>query len=137
MKIILLFIAFAISLYAQDYTLKLYEKILGALSNNSSIIVVYADGKNSPILQKSRKFIVVNFCTSNVEFLIGSHFGALNSMCKNKPLFATTHRAYHRYSNAFGAFYWTKGRPQIHFNKRVLKRFHLKLSENLKRFEDE
>jgi len=136
MKTLFLFMILAMSLYAQEYTLKLYEEILGSLSDNVPI-VVYADGKNSQILQKSRKFKVVHFCNADVEFLVGSHFGSLSSMCKNKPLFATTHRAYDEYKNAFGAFYWTKGRPQIHFKTTVLEKFHLILPENLKRFEDE
>ncbi|SFV67897.1 hypothetical protein MNB_SM-6-1230 [hydrothermal vent metagenome] len=127
---------FALSLYAQDYTLKLYEEILGALSSRFPI-VVYADGQSSQILEKSSNFKVVHFCNENVEFLVGSSFGSLSSLCKKKPLFATTHRAYHKYSNAFGAFYWTKGRPQIHFNKELLERFDLHLPENLQRFADE
>ena len=136
MKTIFLFIAFTIALYAQDWTLQLYEKVLGPLSQGYPI-VVYTDDKNSQILQKSNKFIVVHYCSPDVEFLVGSHFKTLDNICKNKPLFATSHRAYLKYDNAFGAFYWMKGRPQIHFNKQTLKRFDLKLPQNLKRFEGE
>ena len=136
MRKLFLLMIFVISLYGQDYTLKLYEKILGSLSDSSSI-VVYADGASSQILQKSSKFEVVHFCSEDVEFLVGSSFGTLSPLCKNKPLFATTHRAYHKYSNAFGAFYWTKGRPQLHFNRAILERFELHLPANLQRFIDE
>jgi len=136
MKTIFLFILFAMSLYAQDYTLKLYEEILGALSKNFPI-VVYADKQNSQILQKSKRFKVVHFCNADVEFLLGSYFKNLSNICKKKPLFATTHRAYTKNNNAFGAFYWTKGRPQIHFNKKTVERFHIRLPENLQRFENE
>ena len=136
MKKLFLLMVFAMSLFGQDYTLKLYEKVLVPLSYSSSI-VIYADGASSQILQKSSKFEVVHFCSEDVEFLVGSSFGTLSPLCKKKPLFATTRRAYHKYSNAFGAFYWTKGRPQLHFNREVVNRFELNLPANLQRFIDE
>jgi len=136
MRSILVMLCFSLSLFGDDYTLKLYEEILGALSKKYHI-VVYSDAQNSQILKKSDKFRVVHFCNEDVDFLVGSHFGRLSALCEKRPLFTTTHRAYKKYKNAFGAFYWTKGRPQIHFKKDVLKQFKLKLPQNLKRFEDE
>ena len=137
MRKLFLLMIFAMSLFGQDYTLKLYEKIADTLSMHHYPIVIYADGASGQILQKSSKFEVVHFCSEEVEFLVGSSFGTLSPLCKKKPLFATTRRAYHKYSNAFGAFYWTKGRPQLHFKRGVLERFELYLPANLQRFIDE
>jgi len=136
MKTILLFLIFSLSLFAKDYTLKLYEEILSKFASHTPV-VVYADAQSAKILKKSRRFIVLHYCSESVDFLVGSHFGELSSLCQDKPLFATSYRAYHRYENAFGAFYWTKGRPQIHFNKRVLERFSLPTPYDLKRYIDE
>ncbi|SFV75091.1 hypothetical protein MNB_SM-3-1180 [hydrothermal vent metagenome] len=126
----------SITLYAKDYTLKLYETLSNELFESVPVIV-YADSKSAIRLQKSEKFYVSHSCNEDVDFLVGSHFGHLSPLCQNKPLFATTKRAYKKYKNAFGAFYWTKGRPQIHFNPKVLKQFHFVLPQNLKRFQDE
>lgn len=131
--VILLFIS--VILHAESYTLKLYEKLLSSLFETP--ITLFADKENRQILQKSNLFNVQDRCDRSVKLLVGSKFTTLPYACRYKPLFATTYRAYTHYPNAFGAFYWRKGRPQIHFKKTVLEHFRLKLPENLKRFIDE
>jgi len=120
MKIINLFLLFSILLYANDYTLQLY-----------------ADKQSAQILHKSKKFKVVSHCTQDTELLLGANFKTLDKVCQNKPLFATSRRAYKENKNAFGAFYWTKGRPQIHFKPEILEKFHIKLTKDLEKFKDE
>ena len=136
MKIINLFLLFNILLYANDYTLQLYENILTPLFKDNPI-VVYTDKQSTQILHKSKKFKVVSYCAQDTELLLGANFEILEKACQNKPLFATSRRAYRSNKNAFGAFYWTKGRPQIHFKPEILQKFHIKLTNDLERFKDE
>jgi len=136
MKIINLLFLFSILLNANNYTLKLYENILTPLFANNPI-VVYADKQSAEILDKSKKFKVLSHCTQDTQLLVGTNFKTLDKACQNKPLFATSRRAYRNNKNAFGAFYWTKGRPQIHFKPEILQKFHIKLTDDLERFQDE
>lgn len=136
MKIIYLLIFSFVLLHANEYTLKLYEKLLPPIFHSIPIIV-FADTDAKEILDKSSMFEVLNSCNSSVDVLVGSNFKQLSRSCNGKPLFATTYRAYSENNNAFGAFYWRKGRPQIHFKKAILKKFHLKLPKKLQRFIDE
>jgi len=136
MKFIYLFLLSAMLLHADSYTLKLYERILPAIFSASKIRV-FADKESAQILKNSHYFLLTRKCDKNVDILLGSHFKHLSQECKNKPLFATTHRAYRNYTNAFGAFFWFKGRPQIHFRKDLLHKLHLEVPQKLQRFIDE
>ena len=136
MKIFCLLIFSFVLLSANNYALKLYEKLLLPLFHDVPI-VIFADKESKEILQKSDMFEVKSSCSTLVDVLVGSQFTNLSQNCISKPLFATTYRSYSENNNAFGAFYWRKGRPQIHFKKAILKKFHLKLSKNLQRFIDE
>ncbi len=136
MKILRLLIVLCMLLDAKEYTLKLYETLLSPLFTDFPI-VVYADEESVKKLQKSDVFEVERQCNTDVDLLIGSRFAHLPKQCRNKPLFATTYKAYRANNNAFGAFYWRKGRPQIHFKKEALEKFGLKLPPKLQRFVDE
>ncbi len=136
MNKIFLLLLISLSLFARDYTAKLYEKVLSSIFEDLPI-VVYADRESVKELQKSDIFEIQTRCSDNVDVLVGSRFKDLPTECRNKPLFATTYKAYIQNGNAFGAFYWRKGRPQIHFNKTVLQKFGLELPKRLRRFVDE
>ena len=123
-------------LSADNYTLKLYELILPSLFKESPI-VVFADNENAQILKESEDFQLQKRCDKSVDILVGSSFMNLPKVCKNRPIFATTHKTYISNKNVIGAFYWTKGRPQIHFKRDMLKKFHLQLAQKLQRFIDE
>lgn len=55
--------------------------------------------------------------------------------CKDIPLFTSSYKTLRENSNAIGAFYWRKGRPNIIFIKTRLKKFNLELPEKLKKYE--
>ncbi|WP_297433456.1 hypothetical protein [Sulfurimonas sp.] len=135
MKFLFLLLTLFVSLYADVYTQKLYETVLGSIFKERPI-VVFATGDVKATLQNSKMFDVVGNCKNAVVAVIGNDT-SLEQRCKNIPIFATTHRNYMRILNAFGAFYWRKGRPQIHFREGELKMFHLHLSHDLQRFIDE
>ncbi len=135
MRVVLSIIFLFFLAEAKEYTQQLYEKLLSTLYEVP--IVVYVDKTTKDILHNSKFFLIKNNCDEKVDLLIGSRFEHLPQSCKNKPLFATTYKAYTEYPNAIGAFYWRKGRPQIHFKKAALKQFRLRLPKKLQRFINE
>lgn len=135
MKILVILLFTVWVLHADIYTLKLYEDLLGSIFK-SHPISVFADRETKKMLKKSKMFKIVKDCDKS-DFLMGSDFPDLKASCRKKPLFATSHRVYKDLNNSFGAFYWEKGRPQIHFKKAILDRYSISLPKKLKRFEDE
>jgi len=135
MKFLFLLLVLFVSAYADVYTQKLYETVLGSIFKERPI-AVFATGDAKATLQNSKMFDVVANCKDATVAVVGNDSSSEQG-CKNIPIFATTHRSYMRILNAFGAFYWSKGRPQIHFRERGLKMFHLHLSYDLQRFIDE
>jgi len=134
-KLIILCAVFRVMLFAnEDYELKLYEKILPDIFTQIPIYI-YTTQEVKEILQKSTKFKVVNRCNKRVVLLIGEDFTNLSAECKNKPVFATNYRTFRDNSNSFGAFYWTKGRPQIYFKQKNVEKFHLMLPHYLRKYE--
>ena len=123
-----------VSLFAQSYTLELYEKIFTSFFHKERI-AVYATNVTKTLLKKSRLFVVVNRC--DVADVVMVDDDKVTPPCQAIPLFATSRRAYRRFKEAFGAFYWVKGRVQIHFRKKNLQKYGLSLSYELERFADE
>jgi len=137
MKVLQLFVMGMILLYGADnYELKLYEKVL-PLFFKSEPIAVYADDEVAKILKKSAKFHLVTSCEEDTVVIVGSAFEHLSPLCKKKPIFATSYRAYMHYKNSFGAFYWRKGRPQLKFKKEVLDGFGMHIPKDLVRYVEE
>ena len=129
----LVFTQFAIA--SDNYELQLFERVIPAIFKNKKIkVYVTPDVKN--ILKKSKKFIVVDSCDKDTILLMGKKFTNLPIECKNKPLFATNYRYYKRTPEAFGAFYWRKGRPQLRFKRDGFKAFHLDLPQGLQNYAD-
>ena len=122
---------------ANPYQRQLYEAILSSLFNNTLPIHAFMDTESKALMKHSKRISIDEECTSQTDIIIGDHFPYLSYACRNKPLFATSYRSYMHNPNAFGAFYWRMGRPQIHFKKARLKRFHLIAPEELERFIDE
>jgi len=131
MKTIILLICINNLLVANsNYELKLYEKIFSTIFQNIPI-KIYGDKSSTILLKASNRFEIRKICDENVDLIIGKNFTNLSSICKKKPLFATSYRWYKSQKNSFGTFYWRKGRPQIKFKKDSFKRFHLHLPQNL------
>ena len=135
MKLLIVTLMLVVVADADIYTLQLYEKILGSLFEKRPIAVL-AKGDVKSILQKSEMFLVVDSCRNGDVAVIGDAFDSEHE-CADMPIFATTHRSYVGNADAFGAFYWRKGRPQIHFKPERLQMFHLHLPQSLERFIDE
>jgi len=130
MKKILYFILFiSINVNADiDYELKFYERVIPLIFKTP--VHIYADNDIKSILKKSNKFIIENKCI-DAKLIMGM---TKDTKCKEKPLFATDYETYKLSPNAFGAFYWRKGRPQLKFKRDKLKEFNIKLDKDLKKY---
>lgn len=54
--------------------------------------------------------------------------------CMNKPIFTDNYSFFKESKNTIGAFYWSKGRPNIMFDSKKMEIFNLKLPDNLKKY---
>ena len=131
-RLLLILCCFTILFAGEDYELKLYEKVLPLLFSEDSL-KVYGDSEAKEILDESKILVLTRSC-NDATLLIGKNFDDLESSCKNKPIFATSYRAFTDLESSFGAFYWRKGRPQIKFNSSNIKKFNLFLPNNLQRY---
>ena len=117
--LILFLLLFNLSAY-DNYELKLFEKVL-PLIFSSKIINVYSDQDAQEIIKNSTILHMRDEC-NDIDLII-SKKRSQDIKCKNIPLFATSLSAYKNSTNAIGAFYWRKGRPQLKLNADVIKKF--------------
>lgn len=134
MKTILLLLITITALFSsENYELKLYQTVLPTLFQKKNLSVYTQDSELTTLFQQSSVLKISDNCI-DADLLIGKNFDDLSSECSNKPIFATSYRSFRDLKNAFGAFYWAKGRPQIHFKLKMIDKYHLYLSPNLLRY---
>ena len=126
-------VVFTTIVNASNPTLKLYEKIFSSIFQ-TSVIDVYVDDETRDIIKDSSIFHIVDYCYDDTVVLVGN-FKNEPKYCQKNLLFATNYRSFRHNNNAFGAYYWKKGRPQLIFRESVLDRFNLKLPTSLKKYE--
>ena len=132
-KLLIFFIFIGLHLQAQsNYELKLYEKILPTLFHNRPI-KLFVDNETKIILKHSDIFHIVDYCDNDTVVLVGN-FRSIPKGCKDNPLFATSYRSFKDNENAFGAYYWRKGRPQLFFKESILNKFNVQLPKSLKKY---
>ncbi len=131
---LLLFVSVVV--HADIYTQKLYEKVLGSVFSHRPI-VAYVIGDAKRVLLHSRLFRIVSVCNEHVDVVIADDLESIPSQCLYRPIFATSHKAYKNSDMAFGAFYWLKGRPQLHFRSDKMAELGLPLAKDLQRYVDE
>ena len=132
-KIIFTLLFLSSLIYAKENPLAtLYEEILTSIFH-SQHIRVFADKEVKNLLKNSTSLEVVDRCDKSVTLLIGS-FSNIVDACKDKPIFSTSYRKFKKNPNAFGVYYWRKGRPQLKFKRIALQRHSLSLPDNLQRY---
>jgi len=128
-EIVYLIFFISINVYANmNYELRFYERIIPLIFK--APVHIYADKEIKYILKKSDKFVIENKCI-DAQLIMGM---VKDIECKNKPLFATDYDTYKLSPNAFGAFYWRKGRPQLKFKKQKIKEYHLNIDSTLQKY---
>ena len=128
MKAIYIIIAFSTYLFANSYEIKLYETIFTKLFNKP-VIYLFVD-KNKKEFKNSKVLKIVNNCKKADLVLL---YDINNLKCKDKPLFVTSYIDF-KNSNAIGAFYWRKGRPQLILNKKIIESYNLHLDKSLLKY---
>lgn len=73
--------------------------------------------------------VLVKNC-NNADLILGK---SDDKNC-SKPVFVLDYYDYKSNKNAIGAFYWRKGRPQVRLRKRLILKYHLYVTDNLKDF---
>ena len=128
MKTIYIIIAFSTYLFANSYEIKLYETIFTKLFNKP-VIYLFVD-KNKEEFKNSKVLKIVNNCKEADIILL---YKLEDLQCKNKPIFVTNYIDFIS-SNAIGAFYWRKGRPQLILNKKSIDSYNLHLDKSLLKY---
>jgi hypothetical protein len=129
-KLIFIFLLAGIELLANNsYEIKLYEKILPSIFDKK-VLKVFTDNNMKDLLQYSDKFKIVKDC-NEADVIIGNQ--NLSSNCE-KPIFSNSYRCFLKCKNSFGAFYWRKGRPQIKFKVKIMKKFNLILPNSFRKY---
>jgi len=134
MKTIILLLIVTTALFSsENYELKLYQNILPTLFQKESLHIYMQDIEQINLFKHSTILKTVDKC-SDADLIIGKNFDDLSPECQDKPIFTTSYRSFRDTKNAFGAFYWRKGRPQIQFKLKVIQKYHLYLPPNLSRY---
>ena len=118
MRIIIYFLFFSF-LYSNEYEIELYKKVFNSLFSKKA--KVYSDRQIALNLVKD--------CLK-ADILLIYDIKNIPKKCKNKPLFVTSYRDF-LHTDAIGAFYWRKGRPQLRLRFKYIQKYHLHLSKNL------
>jgi len=134
MKTIILLLMLTTALFSsENYELKLYQDLLPTLFGKKSLHIYTQDIELADLFKQSNILKTSHNC-KDADLIIGKDFDDLPHACHDKPIFATSYRSFIHTKNAFGAFYWMKGRPQIQFKLKVIQKYHLHLSPNLSRY---
>jgi len=129
-KIQIVFYIVTTLLHSQSSESKIIQTIFSSMYNNEVLSVYAVDQKKIDILHEA-KLRVVKSCENATIAYISLERNA----CKKKPIFTDNYKTFKNSKNAIGAFYWSKGRPNIIFLQSRLKHFGLTLPQELKKYE--
>ncbi len=132
MKKILFLIIISINLFALNATQieqKIYSSVLKDLFPLKTNVKVWIDDKNK-LKEFKQLNIVKKRKKANILILFKSRH-----IKTNKMVFIANYSILKYYSNnEIGGFYWQKGRPNLVFFYRNLKKYNLKLPKTLKKY---
>ena len=93
---------------------------------------IYLHLGNDSIQQNPGNLNIVTEC-SNADLVILSTTKKIPQECSNKILFGTRY-SHLKNPNVIGSFFWQKGRPNILFYEKRLKRHNIKLSPSFDKY---
>lgn len=129
MKKIILLSFFVVSLYGESAESKIMKLIFNSIFQKESLMV-FVDSEQKSTIIKDAGFTVAPSC-SKADVV---YAGKLLQVCPKKPIFTDNYETFKNNENVFGAFYWSKGRPNIMFDSNRMENLNLKLPENLKKY---
>ena len=138
MKKLILLLVLSYSLFASnlDIEKKIYRAIIYSIFPNKQTISIWSDDiRKNNFLSSLHKIRIVKEPSSADMLIIEKPLKTL----PDKILFITSYPILEKYKNkAIGGFYWQKGRPNIIFLDKNLKRFDIKLPDSMQEYiEDE
>lgn len=116
-----------------DVATKIMERVSTVLIQKERINIWTNDEKQKNIISQSDRLVLVDSC-KEADILIFSKVEDIPKGCNNKLIIVTRYRLLKSYQNAVGAFYWSKGRPQLLFISDQLKVHKISLPDNLKKY---
>jgi hypothetical protein len=134
MKKLLLLFLFSGLLLANNtnYEMKIYSVILHALFPAKKTVKVWSD--NAKQLQQLSHLPIVTPVKKqkNADILLLTTRPDIKSEI---PKFICNYKLLKKYkTSAIGGFYWQKGRPNILFLEKNLKKYHIKLSDSMQEY---
>jgi len=133
-KIIFFLILFTTFLNASnDVSTKIVATLLKQLAGNE--YTVWADtytSKNNITI--NRKHLNTTEHCEDASILLLYLDTSVDSKCKDKIIFVLDYTLLRKHTNAVGAFYWKKGRPNIVFIRPRLEQYKIKLSKSYDKY---
>jgi len=128
---LILFIA--INLFGAD-TLsiaKIYDSIFTKISQSNSVRVYCDSQEYKEILFRSRHISLID-SPDDADIILQTKFNSNYS--SDKIIFTPKYSLLKRDKNIIGAFYWSKGRPQIVFIRKRLNKKRVNLVNDLQKY---
>jgi hypothetical protein len=118
-------------------TLKIYERIISSLAGMKDGVKLFVDSDELKTILEERYEMVSQISQADIVIATVSETAetATDIAQECKPLiFATNYRILRYNPNVIGALYWKKGRSQLLFVERRLKKCNVALSNELTRY---
>ena len=131
-KLLLLLVPLLAFASVQDAERRIWIQIVSAIFQNKKIVKVYSlCPKLSQKIPKNSNIILVD-TPKKADLIIANKYV---NFAVDKPIFVRKYYLLQRYKNrAVGGFYWQKGRPNIIFEEKSLKKFGIILPESFQRY---
>ena len=129
MKKIIILLVLNLSLFASvnDIEKEIYATILRAIFPNKPTISVWSDNKNKTILLHQIPFVQIT-SPQKADIVFIYHEPSIPTLPLKKIIFVGSYSLLKKYKNrVIGGFFWQKGRPNIIFLEKNLKKFHIHL----------
>lgn len=133
-KIIVIFLSFIFvsSLFANSAESKIIKLIFSSIFEKENISVFVDTEEKSKIVLEAGFEVSIACSKADIVYL-----SEVLNQCSQKAIFTDNYQMFKENKNVIGAFYWSKGRPNIMFDSKRLEHFNLKLPESLKKYETE
>jgi len=124
---------FITTIYANDVQLasSIFNTIVSSVTHKKSASV-YLYKNIESVSQYPDKLQIVQDCSS-ADLVLLSTVKNIPKDCDSKVLFGTRY-SHLKNKNVIGAFFWQKGRPNILFYKKRLKKYHIKLDKSFDKY---
>jgi len=118
---------------SNDISTKIVVTLLKELAGNEYRVWVDTEIEKELIIINQKGLNTIEHC-EDASILLLYRNEPISNKCKNKILFVLDYSLLDKYTNAVGAFYWKKGRPNIVFIRSRLEHNKIKLSKSYDKY---